>query len=327
MRYTLSAPITICKSLDIATKHLASCSSESPRLDAELLLGFTLKKPRTWLIAHADENLSPEDALTFKELVARRALGVPIAYLTGEREFWGRSFIVTPDVLIPRPETEQLVELALESLKTWIAALTKISNEATQERRSLRILDLGTGSGCLAVTLALELANALKQAKLNDVSLEVIAVDKSNDALRIAKSNAQRLGVDPNLIKFYQGDWFSALSGSNGEHDTNLASQKFDLIVSNPPYIAREDAPTLAKDLTYEPDMALFAEETGLRDLFSILRAAKDYLKDGASLLCEIGAEQRRGIESFVASEGLRYQQVKFFKDLAGHDRIVSTLN
>lgn len=323
----ISAPITIWKALDLAAKHLASCASESPRLDAELLLGFTLKKKRMWLIAHADGELSSVDALAFKERVVQRALGVPIAYITGEREFWGRSFVVTPEVLVPRPETEQLVELALESLKPRMSALTKIDKQSTQERQTLRVLDLGTGSGCLAVTLALELAEALRQASLSTVILEVLAVDKSSDALKIAEGNAQRLAVDPKILKFYQGDWFSALPASKERAGADLATQKFDLIVSNPPYIAREDAPTLAKDLAFEPDMALFAEDSGLSDIYIILKGAKAYLNDGARLLCEIGADQRKGIESFINQEELRYQQVRFFKDLAGHDRIVSAMN
>lgn len=336
----LSAPTAISNALAVAAKQLASCSSASPRLDAELLLSFAIKKPRTWLIAHADEALFHDDLKVFNELITKRAAGMPIAYITGEREFWGRSFLVTPDVLIPRPETELLVELALESVNMWIGAKADRLRLSTAVGEKFRVLDLGTGSGCIAITLALEIHQAFMQAQIDPDLVEVIAVDKSSEALKIAQSNvqsnAQRLGGAAEKIKFYQGDWFDALSGCRGrefkESDLKAeipkfqAGERFNLIVSNPPYIAREDAPTLTKELSFEPEMALFAADAGLSDLFKILKEAGSYLKDGGRLLCEIGADQRKSIESFISSAGIKCKQLSFFKDLAGHDRIVSVI-
>lgn len=332
----LSAPTPISNALAVAAKHLMSCFSASPRLDAELLLSFAIKKPRTWLIAHADETLSHDDLKVFKELITKRATGLPIAYITGEREFWGRSFLVTSDVLIPRSETEQVVELALEVVNFWIRAQAEKLECSRAEGGKLRVLDLGTGSGCLAITLALEIHQAFMQAHIDTGLLEVIAVDKSGEALKIAQRNAQRLGVAAENINFYQGDWFDAVSvgmgmGAKGAESKEacpkaLAGQKFNLIVSNPPYIAREDAPTLTKELSYEPEMALFAADAGLSDLFQILTDAASYLEEGGRLLCEIGADQRKSLESFIASAGINCKQVSFFKDLAGHDRIVSVI-
>jgi release factor glutamine methyltransferase len=180
---------------------LAAARARLPASEARLLLGHVLDKPSSWLIAHEDEVLDENAMLNFASLAARRAGGEPVAYLVGRREFFGRDFTVSPGVLIPRPETELLVELAVAGLGAGSTA---------------RILDLGTGSGCIAVTLALELPQA-----------QVSAIDSSAAALAVAKVNAQRHGA---RLRLRQSDWYAALSG-----------ERFDLIVANPPYIAIAD--------------------------------------------------------------------------------------
>ncbi|MDD1607543.1 MAG: peptide chain release factor N(5)-glutamine methyltransferase, partial [Methylococcaceae bacterium] len=178
-----------------------SSHSDSPLLDAEVLLGFVLGKPRTYLRAWCDNTLTDQQISAFAALIKQREQGTPIAYLTGVREFWSRDFTVTSDVLIPRPDTELLIELSLELIPKQLA---------------VKLIDLGTGSGIIAVTLAAERPNA-----------QVIAVDASLAALEVAKHNAQQHQLTN--IEFYQSDWFS-----------HVPNEQFDLVISNPPYIDPE---------------------------------------------------------------------------------------
>ncbi len=192
---------TIKTLLPNAAKTLAS-HSDSPLLDAEVLLGFVLDKPRTYLRAWCDNTLTVQQQATFEALIKQRQQGTPIAYLIGTREFWSRDFRVTPDVLIPRPDTELLIELSLELIP---------------KNQVVKLIDLGTGSGIIALTLAAERPYA-----------QVTAVDASLAALEIAKHNAQYHQLAN--IEFYQSDWFS-----------NVPKSLFDLVISNPPYIAPDD--------------------------------------------------------------------------------------
>ena len=226
--------------------------SESAR-EVELLLGHALGRDRAWLYAHADDALAAADAVRFYALLRRRAEGEPIAYLTGHREFWSLDLAVTPDVLIPRAETELLVELALARIP---------------QNAAVEIADLGTGSGAIALALARERPRA-----------RVLATDASAAALGVARGNAQRLGIAN--VDFAQGDWCAALGG-----------RRFDLIVANPPYVADADLHLVRGDLRFEPPCALASGKDGLDAIGVISRAAAAHLKPGAWLLFEHGFEQ-----------------------------------
>lgn len=249
-------------------------------MDARVLLRHVLQCPASRLAAWPEQILDAEDWARFRELVERRAAGEPVAYLTGEREFYGRNFMVTPAVLIPRPDTELLVELALAHVSG---------------RRQARVLDMGTGSGALAVTLALELDEA-----------DVTALDRSREALWVAMANAARLGAS---VSFVQSDWFSA-----------LGEERFELIVSNPPYIAAADPHLEEGDLRFEPHTALAAGPAGLDDLAEIVAGAARYLEAGGWLLCEHGYDQAFAVRGLLADAGLA--SITSWKDLAGIERV-----
>ena len=251
-----------------------------PLLEARMLLARVLEKPRAWLIAHADESAGAALARTFAGMAERRRRGEPIAYLLGEREFYGREFQVSPVVLIPRPETELLVELALTRIPADAAA---------------RVLDLGTGSGAVAVTLAKE----RPQARLT-------AVDVDYAALSVARANAKRHGVS---VRFLCGDWFGALPGA-----------VFDLVVSNPPYVAAADPHLAAGDVRFEPRRALVAGDDGLDCIRAIVAKAQSHLKPGAWLLFEHGYDQAEACRALLDAHG--YAQVQSWPDLAGIPRV-----
>lgn len=272
--------ITIGAALHRATRRLAD-TSPSPRLDAEILLGHVLAKPRTFLRGWPEAVLSDAHRAAFEDLIARRRAGTPIAYLTGVREFWSREFIVTPDVLIPRPETELLVELALEQLS---------------DKPGATVLDLATGSGAIAVTLALE-----------DAAAEVYASDVSAAALAIARRNAERHGA---RVRFLESDWFAGFPDG-------LA---FDLIVSNPPYIPESDPHLREGDVRFEPRLALEAGADGLDAYRIIASQARSWLRPRGLLLLEHGYDQAGALEALLGHHG--YGDVTHYPDLQGHTRI-----
>lgn len=272
---------TIKKQLDNASDILAN-HSLSPRLDAEVLLAFVLGKNRSFLRAWDDKQLEVKSLELFVELVEKRSVGVPVAYLTGQREFWSRDFKVSPAVLIPRPETELLIELCLESLSS---------------RQKYAVLDLGTGSGAIAVTLAAERP-----------LVEMTAVDKSVDALEIAKENALRYNCQH--IEFVLSDWLSALS----------TDATFDFILSNPPYIAQDDVHLSQGDVRFEPMSALVAEDKGLSDIKRIANDAKKHLRPGGQLWFEHGYNQARETQEILKE--LNYKDVKTYFDLSGQPRV-----
>ena len=249
-----------------------------PLLEARALLAHRLQVARERLIAHPEAIVAAADAAAFGALARRRALGEPLAYLLGEKEFHGRAFAVTPDVLVPRPETELLVDLALERMRAL-------------ERP--RVLDLGTGSGCIAVTLALECPAA-----------QVMATDASAAALAIARRNAERLGA---AVAFVPGDWYDALP----------VDATFDLIVSNPPYVAAGD-PHLA-DLRFEPMRALTDGQDGLACLEAIAAGARRRLAPRGWLLVEHGYDQAAAVAALFARSGL---SAEARADGAGHLRV-----
>lgn len=258
------------------------------KFDAQFILQHTLKMSRAGVIAHPEKLIDAALAAVVKARLARRAAGEPVAYILGEREFYGEMFKVGPAVLIPRPETEHLVE----------AALTRLAEPSAS--RSLRLLDLGTGSGAIAITL-----------KRQRPDVQVTATDISIDALNIARENAKTLAAD---IMFHQGSWYAALPKD---------APKFDIIVSNPPYIAEGDAHLGQGDLRFEPPVAL-SDQTpnakGFAALQRIIDDAPNWLVEGGWLLFEHGFDQAKMAEDALFTGGFR--QLFAEKDLGGCDRV-----
>lgn len=268
--------------VEAATKIGAALGLEKreSRIEARALACHAWRVDASWLIAHDTDLLTDEMLAMFQTLLSRRLEGIPIAYLVGSREFYGRPFLVSPDVLIPRPDTELLVELALDRIPP---------------DRPVNVLDLGTGSGCIAVTLALE-----------SPLWSVTAVDISSSALQLAKENAQRLGAHTHFI---QSDMYAELGG-----------QRFDLIVSNPPYIAQEDPHLRQGDVRFEPRAALTSGMDGLDAIRAIAAAAPRYLKPEGLLLMEHGFEQGSACRQIFKCNG--FHEVSSHRDLAGLERI-----
>ena len=252
----------------------------APRLEAELLLAGCLGVDRAYLFAHADDPVPDKAAEAFHTLAARRARGEPLAYITGEQEFWSLSLKVNPSVLIPRPETELLVELALERLAP---------------DRVIRVADIGTGSGAIALAIAGERPRA-----------EVHAVDLSPEALEVARENARRLGTGN--VTFHEGSWCEPLKGG------------FDLVVSNPPYVRSDDAHLHAGDLRFEPRMALTPGEDEFVAFRAIGEGAAERLRPGGWLLLEHGFEQGEAIRELLAQRG--WEAIETHRDLAGNERV-----
>ncbi len=256
--------------------------SPLPRNEVHILLAHVLQVRRTWLLAHDREPLPPAAIDEFHALERRRHRGEPIAYLVGEREFMGHPFVVTPDVLIPRPETELLVETGLEYVR---------------DKASPRVLDLGTGSGAIAISLALARPDA-----------QVVATDVSEPALGVARENARRLGAQ---VTFLQGDWWEAVEP--------LAGTRFDLIVSNPPYIPARDAHLSQGDLRFEPIEALTESGDGLSAIRVIIQEAPHWMQAGAALWVEHGYDQAQAVRTLLVEAG--FAGVSSRSDLAGIER------
>lgn len=254
--------------------------SDSPRLDLEVLLCHLLGKSRAWLYTWPEHPLDDEQQVQFERLLERRIAGEPVAHLTGSREFWSLPLKVNRTTLIPRPDTEVLVETVLEL--------------CSQER--LSVLDLGTGTGAIALALASERPR-----------WQVTAVDRMPAAVALAEENRQRLGFDN--VAVLQSDWFAA-----------VPQQRFDLIVSNPPYIDTQDPHLREGDVRFEPLSALVAEEHGLADIRRIGEDALDFLSDGALLAVEHGWEQGKAVRRIFTEAG--YAEVETRLDYAGRERI-----
>ena len=253
------------------------------RLDAQLLLGHVLQRPRTWLMAHGEDALSPAHATAFGEACRRRAGGEPVAYLLGRREFHGLALQVDASVLVPRPETEMLVDWALALLDDGLRAVPAPS-----------VVDLGTGSGAIALALQAACPRA-----------RTWAVERSAAALAVARTNATRLGLE---LAFAAGDWWQAIPED---------APAFDIAVANPPYIAPDD-PHLGA-LAHEPREALAAADNGLADLRAIVRDAPRYLARRGWLLVEHGATQADAVQGAFRQAG--FGRVETRADLAGHPR------
>lgn len=273
---------TIESLLTEAAESLAAIS-ESPRLDAEVLLCHCLQKPRSYLRAWPEKTPEAQQLADYRHCIEKRRQGLPVAYITGRREFWSRDFLVSPEVLIPRPDTELLIELCLELMPY---------------DKPCKLIDLGTGSGIIAVTLATERPLT-----------EVVACDRSAAALATARRNAEHHRSDN--IRFIQSNWFEAINETD-----------FDLVVSNPPYIAADDPHLQQGDVRHEPDSALIASEQGLRDIRQLAEQAKHHLKAAGHLLIEHGYNQQHAVQAIFRAN--RYQQVTTHTDLGGNPRVTS---
>lgn len=259
---------------------LTAARQQIDRLDARLLLQYATGCTHTDLLARPETPVFSPAYAQFSEWVQRRAAGEPLAYLVGEAEFRGRVFQVSPAVLIPRPETEVLIDLAVDRLKT---------------QKKPRVLDLGTGSGIVAISLALACPHA-----------QVTAVDLSSAALFIARNNAGRLGA---VVEFFEGDWYTPLTG-----------QRFDLIVSNPPYVAAGDPHLALNGLPFEPQMALTDGADGLACIRQIVAAAPAHLQAEGALMFEHGYDQGAASRNLLLSAGFKAPFTQ--TDLAGTDRV-----
>ena len=270
--------------LDCASAQLTAVS-DSAQLDAEVLLCHCLEKSRAFLRTWPERQITPAQFHQFEALLAKRMQGMPIAYLTGEREFWSRTFRVTPDVLIPRPDSELLIELSLPLMR---------------DAERGKMIDLGTGSGILAITLATEMP-----------FLDVVATDISLAALAVAKENATRLNTKN--ARFLASHWFESVP------DTD-----FDLVISNPPYIAGDDPHLQQGDVRFEPQTALISDDQGLQDIRILADQARQHLKIGGHLLLEHGYQQANAVQAIL--NDLKYSQVATHCDLSGNPRVTSGL-
>jgi release factor glutamine methyltransferase len=268
------SPTTVRAGLEEAQRRIDA-------LDARVLLCHATGRDPAYLIAHPEATLRINELASYQALVERRAQGEPVAYITGEREFYGRSFQVTPAVLIPRPETELLVDLALERIP---------ADGAT------RALDLGTGSGCVAISLASERSQS-----------KILALDQSVEALTVARRNAVAAHVGN--VAFLQSDWFAA-----------LGRELFGVIVANPPYVATDDPHLGAGDLRFEPRAALDGGSDGLAAIRRIVVEAKEHLEPGGWLIFEHGHDQGERARWLLHAEG--YGEIFTAHDLAGIDRV-----
>ena len=274
------------QALTSAVGRLESSDVGSPRMNAEVLLMFVLGVNRAYLYAHPERELTAEEESRYDEVLAQRATGMPSQYITGHQEFWGLDFIVAPAVLIPRPETEHLVETVLD-LARGVA--------------HPKIVDVGTGSGCIALTLAHELKSA-----------EVYAVDVSAEALGIARANAVRLQLDQR-VRFLQSNVLEVLVNASG----------FDFVVSNPPYVGFEEADKVQKSVRdFEPRVAVFAGEQGLDVIGPLVQQAHAILKSGGGLAMEIGYSMRDAVLDLLSPT--MWEDIRVVPDLQGIPRVVA---
>ncbi len=279
--------MTVRKIIFEATQKLEEAGIPSARLDAEVLLAFLLRCDRLAFIKSPDDTLSEKQLADFDRLIARRAGGEPVAYLTGRKAFWSFVLKVNPTVLIPRPDTEVIVEEALSVVRqeSWIRP---------------RILDIGTGSGAIALALAREIPDA-----------SVTATDISKAVLKTAQKNAAALKLNHSIV-FLEGDLFEPVGG------------RFDMIVSNPPYIGAEEYESLPAGVkNFEPEEALRAGQTGLEFYEKLIYQAHGYLKENGWLLLEIGARQKQEVRAIFEAHKDFYERIDVREDYAGLPRVI----
>ncbi len=274
--------MNIKQALQQAGKNLAE-SSPSAKLDAQVLLSHTLQCNSAHLLAWPEKDLSGAQQINYLELIQQRQQGVPVAHLTGQREFWSLTFAVNNSTLIPRPETETLIEFILEEFA---------------DKKNLKLLDMGTGTGAIAISIATEKPD-----------WEIIASEQSTDALKLAQQNSKH--HQTSNISFVQSNWFD-----------NIKHRDFDIIVSNPPYIANNDPHLLVGDVRFEPQTALSAGQTGMDDINHICQHAGQYMKKNAWLIIEHGYNQKQPVSSCFIENG--FTHIKQKQDLAGHIRMTA---
>jgi release factor glutamine methyltransferase len=296
--------IDIRSALKLGMAQLRAADVPSHTFAAEVLLMHALGRDRAWVYSHPEEILDPTTAEKYFALIARRAAGEPTQYLTGHQEFWGLEFEVTPAVLIPRPETEHVMEVALARLGE---RGLKIHMDTGQPRETLYVADVGTGSGCLAVSLAYELPHA-----------EIIATDISAAALGVARRNAILNDV-ADRIRFVETDLLPSLLAAESQ------SPRFDLIVSNPPYIADSEAATLQREVRdHEPHSALFAGPTGIEIYTRLVAAAHNQLRNRGLLVLELGHDSAPHVQSLFDADAASWANVAITMDLAGIARVLA---
>jgi release factor glutamine methyltransferase len=281
--------VTIIETINRAAARLSAHKVDNSRWDAELLLCHVLGRDRAWLLTHMQDQIDEQSLRIYERTIDRRAVREPLQYITGKQEFWGLPFKVTPDVLIPRPETEFVVEAALKAVSMTIAPV---------------ITDVCTGSGCIAISLAKELLNA-----------QVFATDRSEQALGIARENA-RMNLVADRIRFLLGNLFAPIE------ELDLRG-KVDVIAANPPYIPMGDLATLQPEVRdFEPEMALIAGPQGTEIGTAIIQQAPAFLKQGGTLIMEMGMGQTAGFSSIINDTG-DYKTIEIIKDLAGIERVL----
>jgi release factor glutamine methyltransferase len=282
---TIVASTTIAQLLADAVTGLVAVSNSSARLDAEVLLAHAMKQSRRFFYAHPEFEPDTATVMAFKKLIAQRVDGVPVAHLTGSREFWSLPLKVTADTLIPRADTECLVERVLELIA---------------DKKTITLLDLGTGTGAIALALASERP-----------AWKITGVDIIPQAVSLAQENAQRLQLSN--VQFLQSDWFAALEKLS-------PPKRFDVIVSNPPYIAPDDEHLQQGDLRFEPHSALVAADNGLADLEKIIAGAKNFLTDDGYLFLEHGWQQAAAVRALLIQYS--FVGINTWQDYGGNDRV-----
>lgn len=279
--------MTLRDSLLAAVDRLTAAHVPSPRMNAELLLMFTLGRDRAYLFAHSDSELTTEETARYDQALVQRSTGIPAQYITGHQEFWGMDFVVSPAVLIPRPETEHLIETVLP---------------LARRIPTPKVVDVGTGSGCIAIALAKELPEA-----------EIHATDISPDTLEIARANAVRLAGEHasiSKIQFHQADLLSGLDPAS-----------FDIVVSNPPYVGESEADTVQTEVRkFEPRQAVFAGHSGLEVIERLVPQAQAVLKPGGWLVIEVSGT----ISDRVVQMLNPWDDLAIVRDLQGIERVVS---
>jgi release factor glutamine methyltransferase len=285
--------VQLRESLAAAIVRLALAHVPSPRLNAELLLRFTLDCDRAYLFAHPERELTPDESARYDSSLTKRGHGMPTQYITGHQEFWGMDFIVTPAVLIPRPETEHLIEAAVD--------VVRVGGQECPPHRNLRIADVGTGSGCIAVALAKEFPDA-----------EIHATDISAAALEIARANAARLQFE-NRIQFHESDLLAGIGGP------------FDFVVSNPPYVGESEEDQVQLEVRkFEPHNAVFAGPTGVEVIARLVPQAHSVLRPGGWLLMEISGTIAQSVLQLLEVRNLaRWNHLRIIPDLQSIPRVV----
>jgi len=303
--------VQLRQALNAAIERLTAQSVPSPRMNAELLIMFTLECDRAYLYAHPERELTAEEISRYDDAIARRATGVPAQYITGHQEFWGMDLIVSPAVLIPRPETEHVVETVLELALGRGAEKSQRPRAGAPAPHNLRIADVGTGSGAIALALARELPSA-----------EIHATDISAEALEVAEANAARHELS-SRIQFHRADLLAGILANGalaaGRGAPELPNAEFDFVVSNPPYVGESEEEQVQLEVRkFEPRGAVFAGPTGLEVIERLILQAREALRPGGWLVVEISGTIADGVRWLLVD----WEEVAISNDLQGIARV-----